>query len=61
MLPSSDRDEENLFFPQRALSLWNSLPEKAVEAESLNIFKAKVDRKQGSERSSEMGKNVEFR
>uniref|UniRef100_A0A4W3J8Q8 HBS1-like protein n=1 Tax=Callorhinchus milii TaxID=7868 RepID=A0A4W3J8Q8_CALMI len=32
------------FSTQRAVNLWNSLPQKAVDAQSLNIFKAETDR-----------------
>lgn len=31
------------FFTQRVVNLWNSLPQGAVEAETLNIFKTKID------------------
>ena len=33
----------NLFI-QRVVNLWNSLPQKAVEAKSVDIFKAGIDR-----------------
>ena len=33
----------NLFI-QRTVNLWNSLPIEAVEATSLNVFKAKIDK-----------------
>ena len=32
------------FFTQRVMNLWNSLPREAVQATSLKIFKAKIDR-----------------
>ena len=32
------------FFNQRVVNLWNSLPQRAVEAKSLNIFKKERDR-----------------
>jgi len=32
------------FFSQRVLNLWNSLPQRAVEAESLSVFKMEIDR-----------------
>ena len=32
------------FFSQRVVNLWNSLPEKAVEARSLSVFKTEIDR-----------------
>ena len=32
------------FFTQRIVNLWNSLPSEAVEATSLNAFKAKIDK-----------------
>ena len=32
------------FFSQRVVNLWNSLPQKAVEARSLNVFKTEIDR-----------------
>ena len=31
-------------FSQRVVNLWNSLPNKAVEATSLNVFKSQIDR-----------------
>ena len=31
------------FFTQRVVNLWNSLPSEAVEATSLNVFKARID------------------
>jgi len=30
-------------FTQRVVNLWNSLPSEAVEATSLNIFKARIE------------------
>ena len=32
------------FFSQRVVNLWNSLPQKAVEARSLSAFKRELDR-----------------
>ena len=32
------------FFSQRVVNLWNSLPQKGVEAKSVDIFKAEIDR-----------------
>ena len=32
------------FFTQRVVNLWNSLPSEAVEATSLNVFKARTDK-----------------
>ena len=32
------------FFTQRVVNLWNSLPSEAVEATSLNVFKARIDK-----------------
>ena len=32
------------FFTQRVVNLWNSLPREAVEATSLNVFKARIDK-----------------
>ena len=32
------------FFRQRVVNLWNSLLQKAVEAKSLSVFKAEIDR-----------------
>ena len=32
------------FFGQRVANLWNSLPQPAVEAKSMDIFKAGIDR-----------------
>ena len=32
------------FFTQRVVSLWNCLPQRAVEAGSLNTFKREIDR-----------------
>ena len=32
------------FFSQRVVNLWNSLPQRAVEANSLNTFKRELDR-----------------
>ena len=32
------------FFAQRVVNLWNSLPSEAVEATSLNVFKARIDK-----------------
>ena len=32
------------FFSQRVVSLWNSLPQRAVEAGSLDAFKRELDR-----------------
>jgi len=31
------------FFSQRVVNLWNSLPQRAVEAKSLSVFKTEVD------------------
>ena len=31
------------FFSQRVVNLWNSLPQKAVEARSLSAFKTEID------------------
>ena len=31
------------FFTQSVVNLWNSLPSEAVEATSLNVFKARID------------------
>ena len=31
-------------FTQRVVNLWNSLPSEAVEATSLNVFKAMIDK-----------------
>ena len=30
-------------FTQRVVNLWNSLPQKAVEANSLDVFKRELD------------------
>ena len=32
------------FFSQRMVNLWNLLPQKAVEARSLTVFKTEIDR-----------------
>ena len=32
------------FFSQRVVNLWNSLPQKAVEARSLSVFKTEINR-----------------
>jgi len=32
------------FFSQRVVNLWNSLPQRAVEARSLSVFKTEIDR-----------------
>ena len=32
------------FFSQRVVNLWNSLPQKAVEARSLTVFQTEIDR-----------------
>ena len=32
------------FFSQRVVNLWNSLPNEAVEATSINVFKSQIDR-----------------
>ena len=32
------------FFTQMIVNLWNSLPSEAVEAPSLNVFKARLDK-----------------
>ena len=32
------------FFSQRVVNLWNSLPQKAVEAKSLSVFKTEIDK-----------------
>ena len=32
------------FFTQRVVNLWNSLPQKALEADSLDAFKRELDR-----------------
>ena len=36
-------------FTQRVVNLWNSLPSEAVEATSLNVFKARIDKFLNSE------------
>ena len=32
------------FFSEKVVNLWNSLPQKAVEARSLSVFKTEIDR-----------------
>ena len=32
------------FFSQRVVNLWNSLPQEAVDARSLSVFKTEIDR-----------------
>ena len=32
------------FFSQRVVNLWNSLPQKTVEARLLSVFKTEIDR-----------------
>ena len=36
------------FFTQRVVNLWNSLPQRAVEAKSLDGFKRELDRALGA-------------
>ena len=31
------------FFTQKVVSLWNSLPQEAVDAKTLNVFKRRLD------------------
>jgi len=40
---SDETEMEKKLFTQRLVNLWNSLPQKAVESKSLNIFKEKID------------------
>jgi len=32
------------FFSQRVVGMWNSLPQRAVEARSLSVFKMEIDK-----------------
>jgi len=32
------------FFSQRVVGLWNSLPQRALEARSLSVFKTEIDK-----------------
>jgi len=41
-------DVKKIFFTQRVMRHWNSLPREAMDAPSLEAFKAKLDRAQGS-------------
>lgn len=45
------------FFTQRAVNLWNSLPENTGEAKSLNIFKKEIDKLQNSYGVKERGES----
>ena len=36
-------DIRKYFFTQRVASVWNSLPEYVVEAETLGVFKSRLD------------------
>ena len=47
------------FFTQRVVNLWNSLPQKAVEANSLDVFKRELDLALGLKESRDMGKRQE--
>ena len=48
------------FFSQRVVSLWNSLPQSAVEAGSLDAFKRELDRAvEDSLESGDMGRRQE--
>ena len=40
----SFKTEMRNFFSQRVVDLWNSLPQKPVEARSLSVFKTEIDR-----------------
>ena len=42
--PSSNKVQYQMFFINRVINLWNSLPEETVKAPTLNSFKNKVDR-----------------
>ena len=52
------------FFSQRVVNLWNYLPQKAVEAKSIDISKAEIDRflisKKKSFNSEAMTSNPRF-
>ena len=34
---------KRIFFSQRVVTMWNSLPQRAVEARSLSVFKTEID------------------
>ena len=40
----SFKTEMRNLFSQKMVNLWNSLPQKAVEARSLSIFNTEIDR-----------------
>ena len=42
--PSFNKVQYQMFFTNRVINLWNSLPEETVNAPTLNSFKNKVDR-----------------
>ena len=46
------------FFTQRVVNLWNSLPSEAVEATSLNVFKARIDKFLNSKGIKRYGEQV---
>ena len=41
--PGSRLNIRKNFFTERCINTWNSLPEKAVQAQNLNIFKNRLD------------------
>ncbi|KAJ8285457.1 hypothetical protein GJAV_G00026980 [Gymnothorax javanicus] len=41
-------DIRKYFFTQRVISMWNSLPDHIVEAETLGVFKSRLDLKLGT-------------
>ena len=47
--PRAAKEVRRSFFSQRVINNWNGLPDNVVNAETLNIFKNRLDKTWGSD------------